>query len=432
MSASNLQIHKNDTRIASLLGTWTGLTNIKTDVGKYSLQADYILHIVGDSMRVNSCSISGCNEMDNMICEKPRLGTEDSSNNCHDMTEVVSDWSDVSVFLFASVKVQSKNGINTEQTTGDWIGPYSIVTAQNKSAITTARDPAPGDIVDQYTAKYLETPSTPYLSMGDNCTFFGEKDFENILGKNCLDNTVMRQSQLSNSTYSFTGASDPFIDYYKTCDNGDLKPMLPLIDFIFLADENGGEKLHVKLHHKLTVTPKKGSVAYHSMPLLTKLLPISGPYCYDNDPNRAYTFDIAFDSSVENKLLTLKHACVEGLPCAPPALVKFAQPHDQIKPDDMPAPVMIEVGTLVSLSIALAVVLFLFLVSIYFNFHKKNVFSRLKKDHEEPPSIPSHVAFEQVEMKNTEIEGENEDDLRASLLQNNLNVGATKNGIMFV
>lgn len=53
----------------------------------------------------------------------------------------------------------SKNGINTEESTGDWIGPYNVVLAQNKSAIVT--DPSPGDIIDQYTTKYVETPSTP-------------------------------------------------------------------------------------------------------------------------------------------------------------------------------------------------------------------------------------------------------------------------------
>jgi len=94
---------------------------------------------------------------------------------------------------------------------------------------------------------------------------------------------------------------------------------------------------------------------------------------------------------------------------------------------------MIEVGTLISLSVALAVVAFLFLVSMYFNFHKKNtMYTDDKNTYQETPSIPSHVAFEHVEMKNTEAESENEDDLRASLLQKNLSVGATKNGIMFV
>lgn len=432
MTENTIELTKNDSRIASLMGTWTGLTNIQTDVGKYSLKADYILHIVCDSMRVNSCSLSGCDEMDNEICVKPLIKTASNSATCQDMGSTKSDWSDVSAFLFANVKVESKNGVNVEDTIGDWVGPYNLVLAQNKSAIVA--DPSPGDIIDQYTAKYVETPSTPYLSISDKCTFFGEKDFETILGTTSVRNTIVRQSQLSNSTFSFSADTDPYLEYYETCENGDLKPMLPFIDFVFLKGADGKEKLHVKLHHKLLVTPHPGTVAYHSMSLLTKILPISGPYCYNDDPKGGYTFDIAFDSSVENSLLTLRHACVEGLPCAPPELVQFSQPHDQIKPDDIPAPVILEVGTLISLSVALAVVAFLFLVSMYFNIQRKNnVYTAGDKNtYQETPSIPSHVAFEHVEMKNTEMEPENEDDLRTSLLQKNLNVGATKNGIMFV
>ena len=116
--------------------------------------------------------------------------------------------------------------------------------------------------------------------MGDNCTFFGEHDFENILGPTAVKNTIDRQSLLSNSTYSFSADTDPYQEYYNTCDNGDIKPMLPFLDFVFLSNDKGEESLQVKLHHKLLVTPKKGTVIYHSMSLLTKFLPVSGPYCY--------------------------------------------------------------------------------------------------------------------------------------------------------
>ena len=118
---------------------------------------------------------------------------------------------------------------------------------------------------------------------------------------------------------------------------------------------------------------------------------------------------------------------MKGLPCIPEALATFAQPHNQIKPDDVPAPVMIEVGTLISLSVALAVVAFLFLVSMYFNFLRKNtVFSRNNFE-THTPSIPSQVIFDQVEMKNTEMEAEddttdNGEELRTPLLQKNLEV----------
>lgn len=129
---------------------------------------------------------------------------------------------------------------------------------------------------------------------------------------------------------------------------------------------------------------------------------------------------------------------MKGLPCAPPALVQVSQSPNEMKPNQIPGPVMIEVGTLISLSVALAVVAFLFLVSVYFNLQNKTIFSkanRIRNRHnlneafEEISSIPSQVAFEhQVEMKETP----EEDGLRTSLLQKNLNVGSTQNGIMFV
>ena len=134
---------------------------------------------------------------------------------------------------------------------------------------------------------------------------------------------------------------------------------------------------------------------------------------------------------------TMPNFNIIGLPCIPKALATFAQPHNQIEPNDVPAPVMIEVGTLISLSVALAVVAFLFLVSMYFNFLRKNtVFSRNNFE-SNTPSIPSQVIFDQVEMKHTDAEVEedvpdNEEELRTPLLQKNLQVGATKNGIMFV
>jgi hypothetical protein len=38
-----------------------------------------------------------------------------------------------------------------------------------------------------------------------------------------------------------------------------------------------------------------------------------------NDPKRGYSFDMNFDSRDPKKMLKLEHACVEGLPCTPPA-----------------------------------------------------------------------------------------------------------------
>jgi len=46
---------------------------------------------------------------------------------------------------------------------------------------------------------------------------------------------------------------------------------------------------------------------------------IDGPFCYGDDPHRGYTFDMGFDSRDLNGALKFQHACIEGLPCIPPA-----------------------------------------------------------------------------------------------------------------
>ena len=99
---NSIPIYKNDSRLASLMGPWTGLTNIETDMGGYSLQADYILHIVCDPMRVNTCESPSCSEMDNQICAKPLIDNSKSTDGCYSMENIVSDWSDGKLHLSQS------------------------------------------------------------------------------------------------------------------------------------------------------------------------------------------------------------------------------------------------------------------------------------------------------------------------------------------
>ena len=118
------------------------------------------------------------------------------------------------------------------------------------------------------------------LSIDEATDLFTPNDFEVMIGKYAVNNTISMQSKLSNSTASSIAGFDPYIKYHKTCENGDVKPMLPLMDFIFVEGDDGEEKLVVKLEHKLFVHIIKGTSAYRTMPILTKILPISGPYCY--------------------------------------------------------------------------------------------------------------------------------------------------------
>ena len=81
---------KNATRIASILGTWTGQTHLKTDIGSYELLAYFVVHFMPDPMRGYGCSLKDCIEEHNQVCE---LGS-DGTNVCNDIAGNVVDWSD--------------------------------------------------------------------------------------------------------------------------------------------------------------------------------------------------------------------------------------------------------------------------------------------------------------------------------------------------
>ncbi len=81
---------KNTTRLASTLGTWTGQTHLKTDIGKYELLAYFVIHFMPDPMRGYGCSLEDCLEQQNKVCEVDG----DHPPSCNDIAGNVVDWSD--------------------------------------------------------------------------------------------------------------------------------------------------------------------------------------------------------------------------------------------------------------------------------------------------------------------------------------------------
>eukprot|EP00979_Chaetoceros_neogracilis_P002221 scaffold387_cov266-Chaetoceros_neogracile.AAC.13 len=81
---------KNNTRIASLLGTWTGTTHLKTDIGSYELMAYFVIHLMPDPMRGYSCSLNDCKEIENKACMLDSRG----DGECTPIADSVLDWSD--------------------------------------------------------------------------------------------------------------------------------------------------------------------------------------------------------------------------------------------------------------------------------------------------------------------------------------------------
>jgi hypothetical protein len=106
------------------------------------------------------------------------------------------------------------------------------------------------------------------------------------MGPNAVDETVNAQSE--SIFTNDNDDSDPFQKYLGTCDNGDVKPILPLFRFDFISDPNRTEEiLEVSLKYKLLTVPRPKDFIYDLYPIFQKQFNaaklgfhISGPYCY--------------------------------------------------------------------------------------------------------------------------------------------------------
>lgn len=96
---------KNDTRIASLLGTWTGQTHIKTEIGSYELEAYFVIHFMPDPMRGYSCSLDDCSEFENNAC----MLNDSGDGVCKKISETVLDWSDGAYFNLQNFCLKRKS-----------------------------------------------------------------------------------------------------------------------------------------------------------------------------------------------------------------------------------------------------------------------------------------------------------------------------------
>ena len=107
-------------------------------------------------------------------------------------------------------------------------------------------------------------------------------------------------------------SADPFAYALNTCKNGDVKPILPLLDFSF--DDSG--QLDVKFHFHVFTYPAPGSPMRLVFPQLKKNgWPVSGPYCY-NGALTGWTLDFDFDSTVGNKVSPRSPPSRPSLRCA--------------------------------------------------------------------------------------------------------------------
>ena len=397
---------KNATRLASLMGTWTTSADVMGSFGNYQVVAYFVVHFMPDPMAQYSCQLMNCKEQDNDICQRKSKNYNnqneiDNNNNnkrmedleCHQMQDIVSDWSDVAAFYYIGFYFHAGIPFRLEKMmdTGGWIGPYNLVFAQDFDNTTTTtttmstntkivptasqeeevREQAQQDeeedaasfesssssaaatttttttLVDRYRIRYVETFSTPALTFHKpiNNTLF--IDWDTVMGTTAVNTTRYRQSTLHHG-------DNAYIDYQDSCDHGNLQPILPLYGFEFFRrrtnnnnqkqqqqqqrsqqsfetlefsknpklqqqqQQNGGgdgdkdhddnrnqdnnneqEEISVEVDYQLLIAPKTHNKAYSWMPWIQKRIQkqkdrlgftIDGPFCYGDDPKRAYVF----------------------------------------------------------------------------------------------------------------------------------------------
>jgi len=373
---------KNASRIASLMGTWTTYADLKASFGNYHVKTYFVAHFMPDPMSQYACEItneeaeegndqpqeasSSCREWDNRICQKSAPskinGKWTEVKTCHDIPQVVSEWSDVAVFYNIGIEIVAGYPfrVNKFMDTGGWIGPFNLVLAQDTTTTTTSQNATtvhdsttttPPQLLDRYRVRYVATASTPNLSRRpiNDTLFSGGVKYDAIMGATAVNTTRNMQANFTQTR------SDPYAPYHKTCRHGDLQPILPLYGFDFVRaaaspkDNNNNntdqqeEDLQVHVDYQLVLAPQIHNTAYKYMPWMQREInrqqmgfTLEGPYCYEQDPKRAWSIAVhmnasfASDSDVASSssspAVHLQRGCVQGLPCLPPAA--GGGPHD--------------------------------------------------------------------------------------------------------
>jgi hypothetical protein len=238
----------------------------------------------------------------------------------------------VTVFYYFGVKIKaaSKPEAQFELSTGDWVGPFNLVMAQKDSNDTTVN----GTIVDSYVARYVQSQSMvpPFLQnlAPAQCTLYTKPDlYAAFLGNSALKNTAKIQS-------NYTATKDPYERYLETCDHGNLQPILPHLELDFFRPHDANNTLALlTFQYKVMAAPTPDEQAYRVLPQLQSKFQgrggyniIGGPYCYGDDPQRAFSFDLNFTSTaispsngsfVQSDKVTFVRGCIDGYPCVPPA-----------------------------------------------------------------------------------------------------------------
>ena len=261
-----------------------------------------------------------------------------------------------------------------------------MILAQNASVV----DDDSNSLIDQYVSRYVNTLSTPYLQRDPNCTLIQQVDFDSYAGLSAVNATIRRQRQ-------YMPGDDPYESQFESCSNGNVQPILPRFSFGFT--NSSLENIQIKVDYKILTMPGKKDTEYNLLPSLQKrfnhkdgAFHISGPYCYGDDPKRAYSFDFSFTSAHPNADISLFKGCVEGLPCLPPAAMIGDLNHIIVYNHTQTGEPAVADMTQAFLSVACYFLLLILAISLTCNCQLSGKLKRMQDlhDHETTRQMPRH------------------------------------------
>jgi hypothetical protein len=356
----------------------------------------------------------------------------------------------LSVTAFFQFGFQLRTGIAfktyTFMNTSDWLGPYNLVmaplprsenlevirvaalgeakaTTTTTTAATTENTFGSSSVAKKYLQKfvsrYVITPSSSQLQYPPEATVLQPETFDRIVGMTAINQTIHVQQSLR-------PREDPYALYRETCVKGDIPAgILPRIQLGMLTttttitDDDDDDIPRMAISHDLlslpsstfrnvssssTTTeiamlrvdfsllslPDPKSKLYNLWPTLQQHLgatfPLEGPYCYGNDPKRAYAMQLAYDSAFDgtaNQTWKAVKGCLPDLPCWSddgPAI-----PYDNGSTGQHILADLTGVTALVGYFLG-----FLLLISLGFNMQLSNQLKRIQQQQHQQQDNPRH------------------------------------------
>lgn len=258
------------------------------------------------------------------------------------------------IFLFLAVTAffqfgfQLRTGIAfktyTNMNTSDWLGPYNLVMApmgENDEEdvdadFSTTMASTVHKHLQKYVSRYVTTPSSSQIQYPPDATILSPETFDRMAGMTAINETIHMQQSLH-------PRQDPYAAYHETCVKGDIPAgILPQIQLgmmttttitdddnsdgttpsTIITDTQKTELSMLRVDFSMLSLPDPKSKLYNLWPSLKKHLgsefPLQGPYCYGNDPKRAYAIQLAYDSALDktnNQTWHVVKGCLPDLPC---------------------------------------------------------------------------------------------------------------------